>query len=786
VRWLSLCLGGFGGLERLAWGVVAMLRLEGILFGTDQGPVASGFVRFGDLTVLTGRNDSGKTRLLGLIEGALNRPEDCYFVELFGVMSEEELSDLIDAEGEDRGEIEEYVEPLDRFPVPLELPDAADGVRVAVQLESGTFSAWRYGRSPATLERELADRLFEVIPDGLHSGDPLEPVKLAYLGETGPPVLPEPIVVPTTPDELAREISFAVLRLSRALQELALRWSLELGGRGEPPGGLEENLIQGRPDRPVVGWVPSWRWLLDEEQHATVLHPAAIAAYAAVERIAQSLVPEFIREDYRLELFAAQPSDIIAGDPVRLGLMRLYPVPEGEDPADWDEEDLAFRFNLGDAPGGFALWLQLVLFEAIARASRISHILEDCARRLTGRGSDVDEAEAEGTRLLPYRRIDTPVDDEPVADREALEGARAKRLAEVKRICEDALAYLRDPAPYPPSSIDPSLRSDAFLEEFDDQDVAGFFAAPRHRLYLIDEPEQRLHPALQRRAARWLRSAMGQWGSQCIMATHSIAFIDLPGAHAYELARERTRSTIHPLDPTHLTPYTELARAIGFDRGELLPRWRAFLLADPNTAALLDEFYPDRLERAWIKLIPIDPDTARSSLAEIQILWQLTTAPLILLSVSPSPEDITQLRDADAAQRAQASLRSPEFGIVAKALQLAITHEHQIELLTLDQRDVLDLLDPQTIRDATHTGKHPPYPGHQAAREQYNQAAARDPQLTYPSFLNATFGITHDPDMLRAIAKRMKEQPPPPALLDRIWEIEQIALTGETTSPQPS
>jgi hypothetical protein len=30
-------------------------------------------------------------------------------------------------------------------------------------------------------------------------------------------------------------------------------------------------------------------------------------------------------------------------------------------------------------------------------------------------------------------------------------------------------------------------------------------------MYLVDEPEQRLHPALQRRAARWLQTAMSQW-----------------------------------------------------------------------------------------------------------------------------------------------------------------------------------------------------------------------------------------------------------------------------------
>lgn len=758
-----------------------MLRLEGMSFSTDQGPVAQGFVRFGDLTVLTGRNDAGKTRLLGLIRTSLNRPEKCEFIDLFGVMAGEEVSELIDPDDEDRSELERDVECLDGFPVTLEVPDRPDGVRVAVRLDWGTFRAWRYGRSPAALEQGLAERLIDELPAGFHSGDPLEPVKLAYLGKTHREALPDAIVVPPPPDVLVREVSFVVLRLARALQELALMWKARLAGDG-PPEGLDESFIGSVLKGGVVGGVPSWRWLVEEREHATVVHPAAIAACAALERIAQGLVPEFIREDYRLELATAQPSEIVAGHPVRLGLMHLYPVPESEDPADWDEDDLAMRFGLDGAPGGFAVWLQLALFEAIARATRISHVLEDCARRISNLGHDAD------TGLLPYRPIDAPLDEGLVADRAELEDRAEERLAAIRSMCDQALGYLREPTPFPPARIDLSLRSDAYLEDLDGEDIAGFFAAPRHRLYLIDEPEQRLHPALARRAARWLRSAMGQWDAQCIIATHSIAFIDLPNACVYELAREGVRSTIRPLDPAHLTPYTELARAIGFDRGELLPRWRAFLLTDPNTAVLLEEFYADRLERAWIKLIPTNFDPGPSSLAEITILWQLTTAPVILVSVSVSPEEIAQLRDGDATDRAQAAQRSPELAVLVRVVHLAIEHEHPIEVLTLNQPDVLDLLDPQAIRDATRSPEHPPYPNHRTAHEQYNHAIREQPQLTYPALLHTAYGINHNPETIRAIARhtKIKEQPPPPPLLDLIWQIEQITLSSETTPPKPT
>jgi hypothetical protein len=188
-------------------------------------------------------------------------------------------------------------------------------------------------------------------------------------------------------------------------------------------------------------------------------------------------------------------------------------------------------------------------------------------------------------------------------------------------------------------------------------EVAAFFRPPRHRVYLVDEPEQRLHPAVQRRAAAWLTASMSQWGAQCVTATHALAFIDLPGQPpVYEPYRtpdhplEPNLSIIQPLDPAALTPYTEVAKAIGFDRGELLARWRAFLLTDPRTTAVLAELCGERLERSWIKLIAIDYLTKPPELTEISILAQLTSAPIILLLPTLSTTEIDRLRNTDAAR----------------------------------------------------------------------------------------------------------------------------------------
>jgi hypothetical protein len=322
--------------------------------------------------------------------------------------------------------------------------------------------------------------------------------------------------------------------------------------------------------------------------------------------------------------------------------------------------------------------------------------------------------------------------------------------------------------------------------DFDDPDVAEFFRAPRYRVYLLDEPEQHLHPALERRAARWLSTAMSQWGAQCIIATHAIAFIDIPGdRNVYELSRTGYETAIAPLDPRTLTPHTPIARAIGLDRGELLARSRAFVFIQRTTAALLEELFAERLERSRIHLIPIELLTP-SELPEISILAQLTAAPLTALLLSPAPEELARLRTANADERTEAAQHPGELGAAARILDLAMHTERQIEILTLGAPDILALLNDDTIRQViTDSDRTATYPGHQTARERHLHTAQ---QLSYADFLQKSYGLTADPNTIRLIARAMRDagQAPPPPIDDAIWQIEQQIITAEIAEQSPA
>ncbi len=118
-------------------------------------------------------------------------------------------------------------------------------------------------------------------------------------------------------------------------------------------------------------------------------------------------------------------------------------------------------------------------------------------------------------------------DDEPIA-----ESPEFEQLTELKRAIEVLLLGLGDEDELPHAItiledlIDPRFRGFAR----DGEPISDWvLPPPRARLYLIDEPEQRLHPALQRRAASWLAELMDGWGAQCVLATHAAAFLDVPG-----------------------------------------------------------------------------------------------------------------------------------------------------------------------------------------------------------------------------------------------------------------
>lgn len=563
------------------------------------------------------------------------------------------------------------------------------------------------------------------------------------------------------------------MRLCRALQVLA-DWTqpgdpLE-GVAGAPPASFIGEFVGGY----FVDIAPSSDWLLaqDEGAHATAVHPAALEACAAVERIVAGLLPSFISDGYSLRIELLQPTDIAVGRIVTLQL----------DPDDdyWleDLDSWLDPFGLDAAPGGFQVWLQLALLEAVGRVNAVCYLIEEAIREI---GALIGEADDE--REMGWDDLDL----EPNTERPTILSLgpqptlRPEDVEPHKVVLEEALAYLREPTLMAPA-IAFKHRSRERVLAFDDDQPGGLFEPPRERVYLLDEPEQRLHPALARRAAEWLGALPGQWGTQCVIATHSLAFIDIPAdSSVYELYRSADQpfqALIQPLDPASLSPYTELAKAIGFDRGELLARWRAFLLAPPRVTVVLEELCGELLDRSWIRLIPVNNTTRPLALKEIELLAQITSAPIAIVVASVPEGDIDRLRAANASDRAKAAADPGELGVIAAALRFAAEQEHVLELLTLDVPDVIDLLEPEVIRANLQEPGADPFPGPNDAEDQYRAARQHEPHLSYLTFLQTRYGISPDLETLRQAARKTRQagREPPSRLTDLIWHLARLDL----------
>jgi AAA domain, putative AbiEii toxin, Type IV TA system len=743
-----------------------MRRVHGIWFESPGGPVHEAFLELGDVTVLCGINDSGKTRVLGLIEAALTELGSWDMLDVYGVATEAEVAAFVDLDTKDR-HIERQVADVTEFRDELELPDQGSelpfGVRLPL-LPDRQGKAWLYGRSLEDLDSDLQAAITGAAP-WAGNADPCQPLKIEGLGEVDPLILPEAIVVPSPPELVEREVAIAVTRLCKALRELGDLWPQlepDLGPlRGGPPKGWSRRM----PSEPFIEGRPSWLWLVDEQPQATVIHPAAIEACEMFVRIAERLLPDFIRSEYALELAPAQPTLIARGNPIALRFARRDTLPT--DPEDDDDDDIV-RFELADAASGFVVWLQLALREATARTRLHASLLQDC----------VDQAGRVDGIVVWSEDL---VLDEPEPAPGNLD------LDEIKPMLEDILEQLSDPKPLAPRvPIAPGREADAGQDTDPEAWMsANVLGALRTRLYLLDEPEQRLHPALARRAARWLAGLMSEWGSQCILATHTIAFIDIPGnTRAYQLTRTADDSILSPLDPAALTPHALLARELGLDRGEFLSRWRAFLFAEtPELAALIEELYADRLATSGIRVLALNHPHPDQGQLDITILHELTGAPTAVLLLSAPQAEIDELRDASSTQRATATQNQGPVGTIARLLELEIRQDRHIEILTVQTPDIVDLLDEDALRHTSATTPDlPHFQGHQAARDAYNQTTPPEHDRTYTDFLNRTYGISITADTIRETAGYMRETqlPTPPALDDALWRIDQLALADET------
>jgi energy-coupling factor transporter ATP-binding protein EcfA2 len=458
-------------------------------------------------------------------------------------------------------------------------------------------------------------------------------------------------------------------------------------------------------------------WLEHPDAESSTVAPSARALCGLASRLSTALAPPFVSDSHSIDISIEPFPDWDRGGP---GL--ALELSRGSD----------VRFPVRRAADGYKVWLQLALLESVAILRRYSELLHS----LLG--------EAIASRSSP---------------------ADAKTTRQWKTY----------------------LAAVALLERFTDSTahapVEQFIALRNvgHRLYLIDEPEQHLHPRLQRSATRWLSEAGTASGSQCIVVTHSPHYLRIPGDVAFAYLQRieikgTPRISIRRLTPQLLSAADDVAADMGFDRGELMNSVSAVVFVEGQAdKQFLEALSGAELHHAGVLLVPIHGAVSaqRKGLVDSEIVLSITAAKLAVLLDNLVEAEWRGLQtDPDLCRETARSSKKTELKAMAEILSRAQEVGRIIEPLGIPVPDIFDLLDEDLLRK-----RFPSFPGHSSAREGWLRANQKQ-KVNWKSFYLDRYGIAVEPNLFGSVAAEMAADHRCPAqVTELVGRLKELAET---------
>lgn len=726
-------------------------------FVDGRHPLRDGVLRITDLTILTGPNDSGKTSTLENLRRALGPRAEAASpgrVIVFATATGDEIAMLVANrlrqlqvaaaldEGEEPGrELHvgeglrlQLAEPAtsgplqDRTKVWARIREMVQqGGTVAFENAGSTLglldveqTVWQVALCQPSAERTDFDpqavREWRT-DEGMLIGVVHEeaPVPVIPLGSTSLPeggglsLLPRPAVLPA-------DFADTKARLERAIGQLAVNLRVQT----ETDDVYDEAARHGFDDRES--------WLLSDLDGTRVhIDPTVISLCNATAALCEEALPAFVRSRYDILL---TPNPILIWETAGRCQIQLR---GREDDSEFDVSEVA---------DGFRLWIQLALLES--------------AQRLNDRAA-----------LLYYLANRNPPED---ADGELseLEALISEARAEVDGLYRGELA---------PELVLAPNRLDQLADWLSDHPTQGslfdmrlLLELLRGTLYLIDEPERHLHPALARDAAKWLALRMDAARAQAVIVTHSPAFIDAPGASSIYVGRGRSQTVFRSFPPSELTALDRIAEEMGFDRGELLARVRSVLFVEGSMdRVVLEELFSDELRQKGI-LIDVYAGIGHIEAITENPLLRYTGAAAAVLVDDVSADTIRQLKNDPGFAR---SLRgNNEAAALARLLRRAAELEKSVEPLSHGAKDIFFLLHDDALHDISDS-----WSGHAEAARRYAEHREAGSREGFKSFYQRECGIEVSVETCRTAARHMaKAGRRPTALVEVIDQAERLGL----------
>ncbi len=475
----------------------------------------------------------------------------------------------------------------------------------------------------------------------------------------------------------------------------------------------------GGPNEPIATPIEGDEdWLVRHEDGTWSLSTDVLMLVRRIETSIETILPDTVKARYEIRVRVTDPTEW-GRNRLKFEAVPRDPKMLGRRPS----EDVTL--DLSDLADGFQLWLRIVILFSLDPMARQTSILES------------------GTELLlevADRLIRSP-EDEALKD----------RLIELMELSKSAVATVRDPEiPY-------SFLTEPELEYIE---TRGGIESTRGRVLLIDEPERFLHPGLQREFVRWLEPDDSSTLS-IVFATHSLPFMSFSGNARYSyLVREGPAPTaISSWDPRDLEGLGPAAEELGIDRGELMSLVEVVLWVEGTMdQVILETLFSDELRDAGVRVVPLRgyKHAKAQAILETTLLSMSLAKPAVWLDSVPRDYAEKLIANPEFARDESRKSNAREKEVLARIV--VESHAAEREIFPVGPSspgyDVFDLLDEKTIRDLF--GRN--FPGHEKARATWEERVAQGAkQGDWKNFWRIEFGVPVDEASCREIALQMRQ-----------------------------
>lgn len=247
---------------------------------------------------------------------------------------------------------------------------------------------------------------------------------------------------------------------------------------------------------------------------------------------------------------------------------------------------------------------------------------------------------------------------------------------------------------------------------------------------VFDEPEAHLHPLAQRQVAAALGS-MCVRGADVVVASHSPAFLDLPGWHVLRVAE----GTVEPVQGLEAPAQTAVARDLGVTRGELLAGIAALLVVEGDHDLLfLQRMFGADLRATGVAVVRMFGTNGLLSVIELDFLMRYVQVPPIVMLDYTSGKRV--------------ELRRPKTSEEKKAVDMLVAAEKRglvPRVIPLRMPDIICYVHEDVVREVV-----PEFPGWEAVYRTYKSATSNEGRRpSFKPWLHSEYGVDlrHEPQL---------------------------------------